>query len=501
MAKDRNQPWTPPGHDLGALVSGWNPWWRDSEVPETFAPQYERPVVSTLTSRLQDSRRRRFHLVVGPRRVGKTTAMYQVVRHLLKNGVDRRRVRWLRMDHPYLIELPLGEIVQTWCKDRTPEDPLFLFVDELCYGRQWDLWLKTMYDEQWPVELIATSSATADLRKGVVESGVGRWEEHYLGPFLLGEELRLTQAGLVGGVAATGSLQETARALHEEGLDFDEVRKHRGLLLGLGGFPEAIQAHGGLLLGDFREGGPDPGVQIAAALQMAEESLRADAVEKVVYKDIPQAFGIDNPMLLERVLYALAARICTVLSPNSVCQEIHGLNSTTFERYLGFLDRSSLVYTLPNYSGADGARNRKGRKVYFVDGAVRNAALQRGFRAFMAPEEEGLLIENLVAAHLQVYARVTGHQLFHWRHKDSEVDFVLVGPDERVGIEVGRGRSHGRTGMRRFLDVHAEFSSSSYQALQQETLLVEPDPERGTVGRMPLDLLLLALSIEVEGAT
>jgi hypothetical protein len=45
------------------------------------------------------------------------------------------------------------------------------------------------------------------------------------------------------------------------------------------------------------------------------EVLRNDAVERAVYQDIPQSFGVGNPMMLERLLYILAAQITGVLSP------------------------------------------------------------------------------------------------------------------------------------------------------------------------------------------
>ena len=54
----------------------------------------------------------RFHLVLGPRRVGKTTVMYQTVRHLIAAGTPPERLWWLRMDHPVLLRESLGELVR-----------------------------------------------------------------------------------------------------------------------------------------------------------------------------------------------------------------------------------------------------------------------------------------------------------------------------------------------------------------------------------------------------
>lgn len=46
--------------------------------------------------------------------------------------------------------------------------------------------------------------------------------------------------------------------------------------------------------------------------------LRSDAVERAIYKDIPQVFGVENPIVLERLLYVLAGRMTGILSPAGI---------------------------------------------------------------------------------------------------------------------------------------------------------------------------------------
>jgi len=102
---------------------------------------------------------------------------------------------------------------------------------------------------------------------------------------------------------------------------------------------------------------------------------------------------------------------CTV-PRQRLCQELDGLSQPTFDRYLSYLERAFLVFTLPNYSRREGAVQRRGRRLYFVDGAVRNAA-PRG-RTLDGCRGNGALYENLVAGHLHAlagrrrYASITG---------------------------------------------------------------------------------------------
>lgn len=187
--------------------------------------------------------------MLGPRRVGKTTCLYQAVRHLLRAGVDPKRIWWLRLDHPLL--MPAGlEGVDAIRADAKPNQPAFVFLDELTYANDWDLWLKTFY-EHWPIRLAGSSSSTAVRQR-----------------FLL-----------------------------------------------TGGFPE-------LLLSE----GHDVPQDEASLLLRSQRRLGDDAVERAIYKDIPQAFSIDSLMMLERPLYVLAAQVTGLLSPQTVCKALGGLS-------------------------------------------------------------------------------------------------------------------------------------------------------------------------------
>lgn len=97
-----------------------------------------------------------------PARVGKTTALYQTVHHLIAAGIAPARIWWLRVDHPLLLQEDLGDLVRAVLETShaSTDEPVFLLLDELVYTGRWDLWLKTFFDEQWPVRIAATSSAT-----------------------------------------------------------------------------------------------------------------------------------------------------------------------------------------------------------------------------------------------------------------------------------------------------------------------------------------------------
>ena len=486
MASRRSPVWKPKSDDYGRVFMEQNPWQLRGDVPDALSPPVERPMAQQLWRRVLQERPSRYQLVLGPRRVGKTTVMYQTVRRLLREIGDPRRLWWLRLDHPLLMALPLQELVKYAVRSFRPAKggvPVLLFLDELTYAKDWDLWLKTFYDDHWPVRIVGTSSSTAALRKRRVESGVGRWEEQYLAPYLLTEYLDLT--GLRVELEAKPTLHRTLRAAIKDGVSLVGVEGHRRRFVLTGGFPE--------LLVRLKDAGTDEGER----LLQSQSVLRSDAVERAIYKDIPQAFGVDNPMMLERLLYVLAGQFTGVLSPQSICGDLDGLSVPTFDRYLAYLEHAFLVFTLPNFSGSERSVQKRGRKLYFVDGAVRNAALQRGLAPMDDPSEMGPLLENLAASHLHALSQHSQVRLFHWRDRGEEVDLIYNHPEEPLAFEVSCRPQHSRHGIRAFMERYPRFSKRCYVVAHGIPPLSPEDSEDG-IGSLPLDLFLVAVGRQAE---
>lgn len=497
--------WVPSPEDLQTVLGEQNPWFQLGRVPSSMAPPSDRPMARALWRLLVSDRPRRYQIVLGPRRVGKTTVLHQTVRHLIDQGVPPSLIWWLRMDHPQLMQLDLGWLVRGVLDavDATPARPVYLMLDELVYAKDWDLWLKTFYDEGRPVRVAATSSATAALRDRRLESGVGRWTEQVLTPYLLPEYLELLNISYP--VQAGETLAESLAALAGGQHSSPELKQTRRRLMLVGGFPE-------LLLADHlrpRHEEPDLGLGSQHVLRSQPELfeadlwprreepdlvlesqhvLRSDAVERALYKDIPQSYGVRNPLMLERLLYVLAAQVSGILSPSRISREL-GISIQTLDRYLSYLERAFLVFTLPNYSGRETNVQKRGRKLYFVDGAVRNAALHRGLAVLDDPVEMGALLENLVAASLRALAQRTGVRLFHWRDGDHEVDLVFDHPDRPLAFEIASSSNHNRSGLHALIRRYPRFKGGCYLVTPQVPVF---HPDDSGVGTLPLDFLLLA---------
>jgi predicted AAA+ superfamily ATPase len=491
-----------PGRILETILPQ-NPWLEvaRSRLPEVLAPAHERGLVEKLCGRLVDGSATPYSLLMGARRVGKTSIMYQVVSRLLASGVSPRRICWMRLDHPVLMRKPLGELVRGtgFLRKATADEPNYLFLDEVAWSGDWDRWLKTFSEEKWPIRLIATSSSTAINKDRPVESGVGHWQEFDVPPWMFSEHL--AREGLGQPVAPGANLGEALEREIEDlhpmlGLD-STLRRY----LVIGAFPEVLY-------------GRSEGDDLADVLR-SQDLLRRGAIEQAIYRDIPHAFGVQEPAHLEKLLCVLASLERGVLSPTRLASEL-GLTQPTIDKYIAYFRRAFLLFTLSNYSQLEestldlgdstlemlqegGSVHRRGRKLYFADGGLRNAVLQTGVGLLRSDRELESLRENAVAAHLHALSRQDGGRLFHWRKGKVQVSFVYDHAEAPLAFEVAHTTMHDTTGLKEFQRQFPRFQNRCY-LVSPNAVAQSAQDSPGGIGRIGLAPLLQIVGAQVEHA-
>ena len=477
-----------------STLENQNPWQKLGSDLERLAPQTERAPARWLWRRHIQGTQNRFQVILGPRRTGKTVTMYQTVRHCLARKVDPGLLWWVSLDHPLLMRHDLDELVRFVVRrsGASATRPAYLFLDELVYADQWDLWLKQFYDRRLPIRLMASSSAASVLRQGRLESGVGRWEETYLGPCNLAETLDLL--GRRVSIYAAPLLSETiAGNLHTPvPAHVSEVRE---LLLTVGGYPELLLSRADSPGSPMLPGMP-PGWGSAELM----ERLRSDGMERVVYRDLQQSSPISRPLQREKLVYLLADRTGGIISPQNLARDLP-ITQNTLETYLSHLEWAFMIFTLSNYSGREGTIQRRGRKCYLVDPALRSAILRRPPFRDESPSEQGRLIETLAASHLYALGRQESVRVFHWRRKNRwEIDLIYDDPRQPLAFEVSLSRDHGREGLRVFLEQNPRFKNHCYLVVAHSPISLSPRESPDGIGEIPLDLFLLAVGRQHERA-
>jgi predicted AAA+ superfamily ATPase len=352
--------------------------------------EFRRPQGALLAERLAEPRRF-IQVVAGPRQVGKSTLVQQVTAQL------RVPIRYVSADEPTLRGPEW--ISQQWEAARievTRKAGAVLVLDEIQKITAWSETDKRLWDEDTrkrrPLKVILLGSAPLLMAQGLTESLAGRFE--------------------------------TLRLPH---WSFTEMRTAFGWSLDqylyFGGYPGAAPLiH-------------DP----ARWSRYIADSL----IETSISRDVLLLSRVDKPALLRR-LFELACRYSgQVLSYTKMIGQLQDAgNTTTLAHYLDLLAGAGMVCGLPKYAG-DAARSRgSSPKLQVLNTALMSVTAGVSPNEARADREfRGRLIESAVGAHLANAAAVGGCELYYWRDRGHEVDFVVKAHSRLTAIEVKSGRA------------------------------------------------------------
>jgi uncharacterized protein len=351
---------------------------------------FRRPQAAVLAERLAEPRRF-VQVVAGPRQVGKSTLVQQVTAEL---DVP---VRYVSADEPTL--RGADWINQQWEAVRleaTGKIGAVLVLDEIQKIPVWSETVKRLWDEDTrkkrPVKAVLLGSAPLLITQGLTESLAGRFET-----------LRLPH----------WSFTEMHRAF---GWTLEQY-------LYFGGYPGAAP------LVD------DP----ARWLRYIADSL----IETSIARDVLLLSRVDKPALLRR-LFELACRYSgQILSYTKMLGQLQDAgNTTTLAHYLDLLAGAGMVCGLQKYAG-DAARSRgSSPKLQVLNTALMTVTAGVSPQEALADREfHGRLIESAVGAHLANAATAGECELYYWRERGEEVDFVVKAHSRLTAIEVKSGRA------------------------------------------------------------
>lgn len=403
------------------VLQQYNPWWNDSDsaIPQA-KPQKRFAYYETLKV-LNHRSLRRFPILSGLRRVGKTTILYQIIKHLLDNKIPAKNILYVTFDNPILKLPTIDELLELFQTYIAIDEHLFLFFDEIQYADNWELWLKVFYDSKPNITIISTGSASPVIDKRSSESGAGRCttiKVPTLSFFEYCELLKLNHSIKLSNVKSCFDLP----SLNKGELlllcnQFESLQKHFNRYLSIGGFPELVLSNDD---------------------SYAQRMLREDVVDKVLKRDMPFLFNIRNPALLDKLFIYLCTTSSEIFNSQSTAKELTDVTIATLENYLTYLEKSNLIYiSKPMDVGSKGALKGK-PKIYISDAAIRNAVLM--INSVQADEKElGVMVETAVYKHFISYYQNSNTTVGYFRKlkvNEKEVDVVAESISGKVLCEV-----------------------------------------------------------------
>ncbi|HMT07847.1 MAG TPA: ATP-binding protein [Pyrinomonadaceae bacterium] len=418
---------------LNKIFLPYNPWWQDSSR-KFLLPEFKRPIFHHLYRDLKDLPQ--MISITGPRRIGKSTLLLQLIDQLLSDGIAPEKLVYYSFDDPALetSKVRVDELIDTTMKliaNEKSTGPTYLFLDEIQKLDRWELYLKKYYDLKYPIRVVVSGSASSPIFKKSRESLLGRVKDHHLLPFSFREYVLYNVRG-------DSELTNELEKIHQSGeiiqaiLTEDPNRLERRVSLPLPS-ENLKQKLNDLLNQYFLEGG-FPEVWNLPTWVAKQEYLYDNQVKKVIYEDLLLAAEFRKPELLKRFYISLLERPGQEVAVNSVSQETL-INASQIEKYIPLLEMTDLIYKISKFRpGA--LRVRKGNlKFYLVDLALRNAVLRLTDTLLEDNAMLGLYAENLVFLTLRNWRGTI--QMDYYRERDTEVDFIVhVAPNRFLPIEV-----------------------------------------------------------------
>lgn len=159
--------------------------------------------------------------------------------------------------------------------------------------------------------------------------------------------------------------------------------------------------------------------------QGQEKELLKLLASSYLYKDLLMLEQIKKPVLLEKLLKALALQLGNEVSYNELSQ-IVGADKETIEKYIDLLEKAFVVFRLPALSRNVRNEIKRGRKVFFYDCGIRNAVIGN-FNPLNTRTDVGALWENYFISERVKYAHYNNLDATHyfWRTtQQQEIDLI-----------------------------------------------------------------------------
>jgi hypothetical protein len=164
--------------------------------------------------------------------------------------------------------------------------------------------------------------------------------------------------------------------------------------------------------------------EVATHLQDAKEIL-TNIASSYLYKDVLSLVGLKKPILLEKILRALALQLGSEVSLNELANLVSA-DVKTVDHYIHLLEQVFVVFRMGTISRNERNEIITKKKIYFYDNGIRNAILGN-FAVLPGRGDVGALWENFLISERRKLLDYHGFygKTYFWRNKlQAEIDFV-----------------------------------------------------------------------------
>ncbi|MBN2251617.1 MAG: ATP-binding protein [Candidatus Altiarchaeota archaeon] len=354
---------------LRSVLERQNPWWFEREFDcgidrLAFFPKIGRfmAVPEVL-------------ILLGARRSGKSTILFQVIRDLLSKGVAADSVLFVNLEEPFFQSRAkdpnlIPELFDSYFSQFPRAGKFFVFLDEAQNNDYWSAAVKSFYDSGRDVKMILTGSTSSLVESTAASRLSGRYFSVRVHPLSYTEFL-----GFAGGGRLTVA----------------EKRSRFDVYLKYGGFPRVVLEK-------------DSGLK---------QDLLKNYFQTIYLRDIIYPHKLRNNREVFDLLYYALSNIGKPFSYTNAAKAL-SLSPDTVREYLSYAEDSYLLFSVSKYDDSVKKQIVNPRKIYCLDTGIVNAV------SFQFSENRGRLLENLVHAHLR-----RRHEEIYYHRGEHECDFLV----------------------------------------------------------------------------
>ena len=371
-----------------------NPWWTTGGVDAMYSRVKPRMFLEKFYHYLTLADVHRSLVLLGPRRVGKTWLIQHAIARLLEQaGNSAKNIVFLPIDVPVYHGCELEELLNEACRlagTNPKTDRLFVFFDEIQYQKDWELALKTLTDTYPNIRFTASGSAASVLAKGTRESGAGRFTNLTLAPLTFYEYIDM--------IGQDEGLFESMEQTNKRFLEY----------VNFGGYPELVASK--------------------SAREDPRQFIQRDIVDKVLLRDLPSLYHIDDVRDLQSFFSYIAFHSGTIQTYEGLSQG-SGLSKHTIANLLQYLEEAFLIVRHDRVDiNALSLKRATQFKLYLTNPSLRASM----FQPIVKVDDPyfGYAVETAVASQLGIGEERCNWRYANWRkgREINEVDFVSIDP-------------------------------------------------------------------------
>lgn len=334
-------------------------------------------------------------LITGPRRVGKSVIIKQLINDLIKlKSIEPKQILFFEFSPKQKSET-IWEVYKFFTNEVTNINlPIYIFFDEIQYVNGYESSIKEIYDNT-SCKIFLTGSLSLSYKNKMEESLGGRFFAYKLLPLNFSEYLHLSNSENYNIYKKT--ISENDRFKRQNSLmTLNSEFRH---FLEFGRFPEIINFS-----------------------KEQSKSYISNVINQSLNQDVFSYFKIHKPQIISSLFNYFVENNGSLISINRLSKDL-GVSNQTITLYINILEIMNLIYIVYN-SKNPLTKGQSSKKVY-VSSAFGLLESKFDIQTSMGFAVESYILERL----LEKDETVT-----FWRKRQKEIDFLL--PKKNIGYEV-----------------------------------------------------------------